>query len=122
MRILSAEYRKYNANSRDDYVGDCVRRAISLAFGMDYNQVNKDLLRLGGRDSTKIYVWDNYVMSLGDVTKHRELSILHPEESDMISLSDWADEHSSGTWLVVTGGSKNACYQPSGLRYRWNYI
>ena len=37
---------KYNANARGKLTGDCVKRAISLAFNKPYRQVEKDLNRI----------------------------------------------------------------------------
>ena len=44
--ISSADYVNYNANSRGNNVGDCVKRALSMAFDMDYNQTSKELNEL----------------------------------------------------------------------------
>ena len=41
MKVYSAQLEKYNANSRGKSVGDCVNRAISLAFDIPYSEVNK---------------------------------------------------------------------------------
>lgn len=40
-KIQAAELRYYNANNRGNYVGDCVKRSISLAFDITYNEVTK---------------------------------------------------------------------------------
>ena len=44
--VMAAELRHYNANNRGSNVGDCVKRSISLAFDMPYNQVSKELNKL----------------------------------------------------------------------------
>lgn len=41
--IYSAEYKRYNANNRGSDVGDCVKRAISMAFNKDYVEVGRAL-------------------------------------------------------------------------------
>lgn len=46
MHIMSAEFQRYNANNAGNYTGDCVKRAISLAFDKDYVQVSRDLLAM----------------------------------------------------------------------------
>ena len=43
-KINSAELVKYNANARGNNVGDCVKRSMSLAFGMTYNEISKLLI------------------------------------------------------------------------------
>ena len=42
--VEAATYKKYNANNRGNNAPDCVKRAISMAFNMDYNEVSKLLL------------------------------------------------------------------------------
>lgn len=42
--IESATYKRYNANNRGNNSPDCVKRAISMAFDLDYNQVSKLLI------------------------------------------------------------------------------
>lgn len=42
--IDGATYKQYNANNRGTNAPDCVKRAISMAFNMDYNKVSKLLL------------------------------------------------------------------------------
>lgn len=43
-RVISADLIKYNANSAGHRTSDCVKRAISVAFNKDYNEVSKDLI------------------------------------------------------------------------------
>ena len=43
---VSDNFVRYNANARGRYVGDCVKRAMSLAFNKPYLQVEKDLNRV----------------------------------------------------------------------------
>lgn len=42
--VEAATYKKYNANNRGNNAPDCVKRAISMAFNLDYNEVSKLLL------------------------------------------------------------------------------
>ena len=43
MEIISADLVRYNANIRGKNVGDCVKRSLSLAFNIDYGQLEKEL-------------------------------------------------------------------------------
>lgn len=57
-RIYSAEYKMYNANNGGENVGDCVNRASSLAFNIDYNEAHRrlvDKMHEYDRMSWKIY-------------------------------------------------------------------
>lgn len=42
--IEGATYKEYNANNRGTNAPDCVKRSLSMAFNMDYNQVSKLLI------------------------------------------------------------------------------
>lgn len=42
--ISCASFQRYNANSRGNNSKDCVKRAISFAFNLDYNEVSKLLI------------------------------------------------------------------------------
>ena len=46
MKILAKLY-KYNANTQNKNTGDCVARSISLALGMDYDEVKRGLKNVG---------------------------------------------------------------------------
>ena len=37
---------KYNANSKDNDTGDCVKRSLSLAYNIDYDQVKRELNKI----------------------------------------------------------------------------
>ena len=40
-QVRAAELKRYNANSRGTNTGDCVKRSISLAFSISYNEAGK---------------------------------------------------------------------------------
>lgn len=42
--IESAEFVRYNANTSGRRTGDCVKRALSAAFGIDYNAIARELI------------------------------------------------------------------------------
>ena len=46
MKILAAILKRYNANTRDSNVGDCVKRSLSVAFRTDYDEVSRELNRI----------------------------------------------------------------------------
>ena len=43
-RVTAAELEKYNANRSGKNVGDCVKRSLSLAFGLPYSEISKLLV------------------------------------------------------------------------------
>lgn len=46
MSLISAKWKRYNANSRDKNVGDCVKRSLSFAYGVDYDEISRILNRI----------------------------------------------------------------------------
>ena len=46
MSQISAKWKRYNANSRDKDVGDCVKRSLSYAYGVDYDEISRQLNRI----------------------------------------------------------------------------
>lgn len=43
MQKVAGALKRYNANANDKRVGDCVKRALSLALGMTYNEISSKL-------------------------------------------------------------------------------
>ena len=102
--VKSAEYKYYNANSRGNNVGDCVKRSISLAFDIPYTQVTKDINRVlkeYQQETHRYYaqwnqtpVWKRLVKEYGggDLVDVPE----HPTQDE------FADTH-DGTYIVLSG-------------------
>lgn len=92
-RIYSAEYKMYNANNRGKRVGDCVNRAISLAFNIDYNEAHRrlvDKMHEYKCNSWKIYpVYEAVILDLSH-------DILSPTEViDDMTVSEFIDKYAS---------------------------
>ena len=51
MKILAKLY-NYNANTSNKNTGDCVARSISLALGMDYDEVKRGLKKSRSRNES----------------------------------------------------------------------
>lgn len=99
-RVYSAEYKKYNANNRGKNVGDCVNRAISLAFNMDYNDIHKRLLdRMHQMNYNSWKVWPIYeavIYDLSDIVSSKEVI-------DDITVSEFIDKYGPvGTYIIET--------------------
>lgn len=45
-RIILGAFKRYNANTKDVNKGDCTVRAMSLAYGIDYEAVYKELKQI----------------------------------------------------------------------------
>ena len=48
-RRIICSFRQYNANTKDIRKGDCSVRALSLAYGIDYELVYKSLKNISKR-------------------------------------------------------------------------
>lgn len=98
--IEAATYKKYNANNRGNNAPDCVKRAISMAFNMDYNEVSKLLLAEAKKKRTShwntVYVFEPVIYALGG-QKGREPDTLY-------RVSEFIDEVvPSGVVIMETG-------------------
>lgn len=107
--IRTANYVKYNANNRGSSVGDCVKRAISLAFDMSYTEVSKLLnaeSKETGHDYTSPLTFYNVIAKLSGDKDHQWVHLKSDEQS---TLSDFVDYRcQSGTWLIQTGSSQKS--------------
>lgn len=100
--IYSADFKRYNANSQGKRTGDCIKRAISLAFDVPYNEVTKLLnrkMRELRRDS-----WANTLVSKAVIDDLAGIPVAdHYISSDSITVNQFADENPSGIYLIFCG-------------------
>ena len=101
--IESAELVRYNANSSGRKTGDCVKRAISLAFDLTYNEVAKLLINkmksTRGQDKWNVRpVFEAVIKDLAPNAKHYVA-----EEAK--KLTDFVDEDvdPNKVYLILTG-------------------
>ena len=89
---------KYNANPANRLVGDCVIRALTVAFNDTWRHVYADLTMMG------YFVYDmpnaNEIMAeyllLNGFTLHDVPDVYY-------SIARFADDHPYGTYVVATG-------------------
>lgn len=103
--IKAADLEYYNANVRQKAVGDCVKRAISLAYNKSYTEVSKDC-----REQEKAtHFAFNSKYSIERLLK--QYGILSQGQyyrtDDKPTVNDFADSH-SGTWLLLCGKTNNS--------------
>lgn len=92
---------EYNANPRGINTGDCVIRAICKAFDTDWEKVYmaltvKGLEKAMWGDTNA--VWEKYLRENGF-----EQHVLPDTCPDCYTIADFADDHRTGTFIVVTG-------------------
>lgn len=101
---ITAAWKRYNANSKDIDTGDCVKRSISLAYGIDYDQVAKDLNKIKrdiGVDAFNIHpVYDRYIMSLGvdEFGKPKKFGL-----ADKLTVDEFCNAFTEGTFIILCG-------------------
>lgn len=103
-QVFSA-YKYYNANTRNNDVGDCVKRAISLALGRDYDQVGAELNKmkraLGQNAFNTPTVYNKYLKQFNVVPE-----LLHPTAENSVTETQFAEAHPSGTYILEVGRPK----------------
>ena len=97
-----AMYIYFNENPRHNYrAEDCVVRAISIVTGKSWNQVYAELCAEGfviGDWGNSNRAWDTYLRENG-FTRY-----ICPNDCPYCySISDFADEHKEGKYIVATG-------------------
>lgn len=111
MKILAKLY-KYNANTSNKNTGDCVARSISLALGMDYDEVKRGLKKVG--HEMNIPGW-NYFRGFTRYIREQvgyDISWRKPVEvfNRTMTVEEFSQELDTGTYLLLCGkveGSTN---------------
>lgn len=102
MKHIFAAYKRYNANSNDKSVGDCVKRALSFAYSADYDEISRTLNRLkrelnAGYFNSPI-VFKTFLKNNGA----KQITDL-PKGEDRLSEQEFCDTYKSGTYILLTG-------------------
>lgn len=103
-RVIQAGYKHYNANSRENYVGDCVKRTLTIAYGLDYDQVSKELNKIKrdlGHDAYNISpVYNTFIARHGFIKKGSRSAFNLPNS---ITVAEICDIFTEGTYIVTCG-------------------
>ena len=103
--IKSAKLINYNANASGRRTADCVKRSISTAFHRDYNQVSKDLIaKMKELRRDKWNIAPVYGKVIADYGGSKYITL----DGEFPYLEDFVDNTlgDTGTYLVITGGTK----------------
>lgn len=94
-------YKYYNANSKGNFVNDCVIRAISLAEGKTWNETYEELSRIAQRNG--IILDDvNFVEPLLD-NRYKRVCCRNKY------VGEFSDEHPRGIYLITMQGHITCC-------------
>lgn len=108
-RISASNLIKYNANSRGSNVGDCAIRSVSLALDEPYTQSSKGLKEFAKTYNSKHHTWgtwhEMHFNSTANIADYLESKCPNVKNiacrSENITVGEFADEHLSGTYLLV---------------------
>lgn len=103
MKITSAAYRVYNANAQNRNTTDCVIRALSLVYDLDYRDVHNELNRIK-RDEGFV-AFNSFRTYATFLRRHGFEST--EDISDIVTVDEFADAHPDGTYCVH-------CKNPTG--------
>lgn len=116
-RVINAEYKYYNANSRYQNKGDCVARTLSLVYRIDYNKVVNELnaiKRRLGYDSWKyLPVFTEFIRQHGYESQSDNVfltntSKLNDEFDEQTTVNEFSEIMTTGTYAVLCGPTPGA--------------
>ncbi len=103
MITVNSAFVRYNANYKDQNVGDCVKRSLSYAYGMDYNDVGRELNRIKNAIGSFAYnVPRTYNTFLRD---HGAVRLPKDQFEDMTE-DEFASKFPTGIYILLTGKDK----------------
>ena len=99
MREIDAGFVRYNANDKQQNVGDCVARSISFATGQDYNTTLHKLQQLARNLGYDSYRNTRVFQAMMNTLGLREQKIADME----IDVASFCEDHPEGTYLLIVG-------------------
>ena len=133
MKRIQADWKQYNANSRNRHTGDCVVRSISLAYGKDYDETHKELLSFAHDMEADNYyyvsVFSRYLSTLGHKGQMGTEAFYslcgHSKQIEPVTIEDFCKDNPTGTYILLNGkkpgGSGHlACVIDGNLYDSWD--
>lgn len=97
MTNVVADYKRFNANSKQRNAQDCVCRAVSLAFGMEYDAAHRMLLAWGrdcGSSHKYFRVFKEFLT---------ENNCTYTKYEGDLNVDEFCESHPTGTYILVGG-------------------
>lgn len=102
MNQIFSDWKQYNANSRDKYVGDCVKRSLSYAYGVDYDEISRQLNRIKRQIGAQAFnSYSTFTKFLND-NGARSINIA---SYDPMTEKDFSKKWNHGVYICLTGPS-----------------
>lgn len=103
MKKIYSDYRRFNANPKGNYIGDCSVRALCIAYGLTYESVHNELNRIKRERGYNNYcdkpVIDRFIKNKGFKDSGGCAYFGCPDNSSVQEVSEILTE---GTWLLYT--------------------
>ena len=104
MSDVQSALKYYNANTRDAHSPDCVKRALTLAYGLDYDDVSRELNRIKRDIHADAF---NSGRVVNEFIKRRGDSFQKDDRG--LTVREFEEGHTSGIYLLSVG-KPNATY------------
>ncbi len=102
-------YKYYNANPKNLMIGDCVKKAIVVAAGMDYKTVQRELNRhkrvTGAEFFNSHHNPDSYVLNV----LHAEKLCFSAGDGAQMTVGRFCEEYPVGRYILVLDGHWTPC-------------
>lgn len=129
MKLIEADWKQYNANSRNRSTGDCVVRSISLAYGKDYDETHKELLALARTMQVDRYnnlaVFRRYLNELGHKGEVKAENFYGESTTEPFTIEQFCKDNPNGTFILLNGKNPKgtdhlACVIDGNLYDSWD--
>lgn len=102
MKRISAAFRRYNANSRDTNSSDCVKRALCVAYRLDYDEVSNELNRIKRNLDYSCFnippVFNAFIRNHGCISQGTNSDFGLPS---MTTVDDFCKAYPEGTFILL---------------------
>lgn len=100
-QIKAAQLVRYNANDRGNSVGDCVKRSMSYAFNMSYNDISK--LLLAKMKEKRYNQWNVLPVFTPVIEELGGKNVTSTHVNGPTTLDEFADKYNTGTYILLVG-------------------
>ena len=99
IQIYSA-WKRYNANSNDRNVGDCVKRSLSFAYGVDYDEISRQLNKIKRKIGSQAFnSYRTYTKFLQDSGAES----ININAYDTMTEEEFSKKWNQGVYVCLTG-------------------
>lgn len=102
-----SDWKQYNANTANKHTSDCVARSLSLAFGLDYDEVKRELKR---RARERGLLWNqvtNFRMWMFEYAAENNSKLTGDTYSDKTTVEDISKKYNNDTVICLCGDNKS---------------